>query len=96
MDTVLFGCFGGLLGNVVRLIQTSAQPPQAHTIDFKDPFYYVQLVLLAFLGGVFVYLYDISGMKLTALLAVNIGASAPIIAQNFLSAVPPVGSRKVD
>lgn len=94
MDT-WWGCFGGLLSNLIRLVQIAAMPPQQRPIIFSDPWYYVQLVILSGLGGIFVYLYEASGVTLTSFLAVNIGASAPIIAQNLLAAAPPL-TRKTD
>lgn len=88
---VWFGVAGGLLGNAVRLIKIANMPPQERQPIFNDPWYYLQLVLLAAFGGFFAYLHQISGTKLNPILAVNIGAAAPILAQQFGSTANPVG-----
>ena len=90
---VLWGVFGGLLGNVLRLLRIANMPPKKRPLVFKDPWWYFQFIVLAILGGFFVYLYLASNLHLNPILAVNIGASAPLIAQNFVASVPPVSSK---
>ena len=94
---VWWGVCGGLLGNVIRLLRIANMPPEKRPLIFEDPWWWFQFVVLALLGGFFVHLYLVSNLHLNAILAVNIGASSPIIAQNFVSNVPPIApKRKAD
>ncbi len=96
MAYVLWGCFGGLLGNLIRLVQVANTPKQQRPPIVSDPWYHLQVVILAIMGGVFVLMYHVSGVQLNAILSVNVGASAPIIAQNFLASVPKLSPGKTD
>jgi hypothetical protein len=87
---VLWGIGGGLLGNLLRLVRVANTPREGRPILFSDPWYWIQFVVLASLGGFFALLYEKSGTHLTPVLAVNVGAAAPVIAQQFLSGASPV------
>jgi hypothetical protein len=84
---VVFGIFGGMLGNLLRLVAIANMKPANRPVVFKDYWWYVQLVILAVLGGFFVYLYKTS-ITMNTVLAVHIGASAPLIAQALASNTP--------
>ncbi len=86
-----WGLFGGVLGNLLRLVKIANMAPQDRPIVFKDPWFYVQFVILAGLGVAFVFLYLVSKVQLNPVLATNVGAAAPLIAQCFLGAAPPLG-----
>ena len=89
-ETLLWGLAGGVIGNLLRLVKIANTPRQERPEIFSDPWYYVQFVILAGLGGFFAALYEQSGTHLTAVLAVNVGAAAPILAQQFLAGAQPV------
>ncbi len=47
-------------------------------------------------GGALVAIYLGSGVTMTPLLAVNIGASAPLILQSLVSQAPPIAPGRVN
>lgn len=87
---MLWGVAGGLLGNLLRLVRIANTPQEDRPALLSDPWYWVQFIILALLGGFFSLLYEKSGTHLTPVLAVNVGAAAPVIAQQFLSGASPV------
>ena len=96
MASFWFAVFGGFAANVIRLFDLVQTPRDERPKTFSDPLYSVQFVLLPFLGGVLAYAYQSGGTALTPILAINIGASAPLIFKTLASAAPPLGTRKVD
>lgn len=84
---VVFGVIGGMLGNLLRLVNIANMKPSDRPLVFKDFWWYVQFIILAAFGGFFVYLYETS-ITMTTVLAVHIGASAPLIAQTLAANVP--------
>lgn len=96
MQIFLLGLFGGFAINALRLVDLSSVPRNERPATFSDPLYVLQFVLLPLLGGILAYVYNSSGTELTPILAVNIGASAPLILKSFASAIPSIGSQKID
>jgi hypothetical protein len=96
MEPFFFGLFGGLAINLLRLADLAHTPPAERPKTFTDPFYVVQFLILPLLGGGLAYTYHASGTVLSPILAVNIGASAPLILKNLASALPPIGPHKVN
>jgi membrane associated rhomboid family serine protease len=96
MEPFWFGMFGGLAVNVLRLAELSNTPRVERPATFSDPLYVVQFLFLPLLGGGLAYTYHASGTILSPILAVNIGASAPLILKNFASIIPPLGPRKIN
>ncbi len=64
--------------------------PHQLPIHLKSWFFWINTVLMALTGGFLAYLYNISGTSLTAVLAVNVGASAPFILGNFTKDQPDI------
>ncbi len=93
--TFLWGLFGGCLGNLLRIVNLASIKPELRPKTFHDPLYYVQFFIVAALGGFFAFLYEVSGTHLTPVLAVNIGAAAPLIAQQFLTKSPVEGHQRL-
>jgi len=96
MTPFWFAVFGGLAVNVLRLAELAHMPPAERPRTFTDPFYVLQFVALPFVGGGLAYTYQASGTILSPILALNVGVSAPLILKNLASALPPLGSRKVN
>ena len=55
----------------------------------KSVLYWLVTLLMALSGGGLVYLYAISGTTLNPLLALNIGASAPLLLGKLVQQAPP-------
>ena len=96
MRIFLFAVFGGLAINVLRLFELVNVPRSRWPDTFRDPLYALQFLALPILGGVLAYAYEASGMTLSPILAINVGASAPAILKSFGSVTPPhIGPRNV-
>ena len=62
----------------------------------KRPFYWLMTGGMILIGGGIVALYLTSNVELTPILAVNVGASAPLIIGSLVKQTPPVGPPKVN
>jgi hypothetical protein len=96
MNAFWFAVFGGFAVNVLRLAELANTPRSERPETFSDPIYLLQFFVLPFLGGGLAHAYQLSGTVLSPILAVNIGASAPLIFKTFGSAIPPIGPSKVN
>jgi hypothetical protein len=84
----LYGIFGGLLAEFLGLYQLRTQAPDSLPAYFRSPFYWLVTLLMILAGGGLVYIYDQSGLALKPLIAVNIGASAPLIIGSLIQTKP--------
>ncbi|MDQ0391422.1 hypothetical protein [Labrys monachus] len=85
MSIFVFACFGGLLAEIVkwyRLRESVNFPDYA-----KGPAYWIITFATILAGGVLAYAYGVQVVT-SKILAINIGASAPLIIQTLFSAVP--------
>ena len=80
---------GGLGINLLRLAELANHPKQDRP-DFKDPYYILQFLLTPALGALLTYVYLASNNQLTPLLALNIGASAPLTFKALIAATPTI------
>jgi hypothetical protein len=96
MAAFWFAVFGGFAVNLFRLAELAQTPQTERPRTFSDPLYVLQFAVLPFLGGGLAYAYQTGGTILSPILAVNVGASAPLIFKNLASALPPLGNRKVN
>ena len=92
----LFGFLGGLLIQIVELTELANIPPIQRPATFTDPLFVFKFIALPVVGGVVTLLYHLDGTALRPLLAVNIGASAPLIIKSFASAIPSTKPKNVD
>jgi|SRR6266571_2964459 hypothetical protein len=95
MEPFWFGIIGGLAINLLRLADLAHVPHAERPKTFSDPYYVVQFLVLPLLGGVLVFAYHAGGTAISPILALNIGASAPLIFKSFGSAIPPIGPSKI-
>jgi hypothetical protein len=79
---------GGLAINLVRLFELQHLPRSERPDTFKDPLYLAQFFCLPLIGGFMAFAYNESGTKLTPILSINIGVTAPLILKTFALAVP--------
>lgn len=83
----LAGFFGGLAAEAVGWIELRTCKPEKFPHYFKRWYYWFLTFILSSMGGGLVVLYGI--VNVNAILAVNIGASAPLILKGFARTVPP-------
>lgn len=82
IEGFLFGILGGALVELVGLFKLRREMPPQY---LKSKFYWVVTSLMSLADGILVVIYLRSGMTLNPLLAVNIGASTPLILGSFVS-----------
>jgi mannitol-specific phosphotransferase system IIBC component len=91
-DGFWLGVLGGLLAELFSLSKLRYRPKNELPPWITSVWYWVITALLTVSGGVLVGIYLGSGVAMTPLLAVNIGASAPLILQSLVaqtSAIEP-------
>lgn len=91
-----FGCgvFGGALAELLGWFRLRQQAPP----DFvKSPFYWLVTALMVLAGGGLVVIYVTSGFEIKPVLAVNIGASAPLLIASLAARLPSsIDPAKID
>lgn len=95
-DGFWLGVVGGLLAEIVSLFKLRYLPRDALPIWLSSLWYWTVTVAMIVSGGILVAVYLGSGVTMTPLLAVNIGASAPLILQSLVSQAPPVSPGRVN
>lgn len=79
--------FGGLAVHLLALIELQSVAKERRP-DFKDWLYWLPFVISPFLGAVVAFAYEQSGTTLSPILAINVGASAPLLLRSLASASP--------
>lgn len=99
-ETIGWGVFGGIVAELVELFE--ARQRLAHEIPYwlKSRIYWAITAAMILVGALLAVAYARSGASLTALLAINIGASAPLALRRLTGAVPkpavPIDPSRVD
>lgn len=91
--SILLAAFGGIAVNVLNLMELQ-RVERDQRPDFKDLLYWLPFVVWPILGGVLAYAYE-TETDHNAILAINIGVSAPLIIPAF-SAANPFGKSSID
>ena len=79
---------GGVAINLLNLMELQHVPTDRRP-DFKDWLYWLPFAVWPFLAAFVAYVYQHSGSDLTPIMAVHLGASAPLILKGMAGAVPP-------
>jgi len=83
-----WGILGGLFAEVLGLYKLRHQTPEKLPLWLRSRFYWAVTCIMIFVGGLVVVIYMRSGFTVPAILAVNIGASAPLILGSVLGQAP--------
>ena len=78
----LFAAFGGLCVNLFGLLELRLVP-KARRPDFTDPLYWAPFVVWPAVAAGLALAYVWSGISLTPILSINVGASAPLILRSM-------------
>ncbi len=89
----LYGIVGGVFAELLALFKLREQVDLPSWL--RSPFYWIVTVLMICAGGLLAMVYVDSGITLNALLAVNVGASAPLIIGSFVAQTPSVLPGKI-
>jgi hypothetical protein len=74
-----YGICGGVAAELVGLYKLRTQAPSAFPLYLRTKFYWLVTVGMILAGGGLVWIYHQSGLDMKPIIAVNIGASAPLI-----------------
>lgn len=88
-----YGLLGGALAEVGVLFKLRQVAPKQRPEWIKSWFYWLITILMCLAGGVLVVAYLKSGVTIIPILAINIGASAPLILGSLGRQVPRLGTR---
>jgi len=93
IEGFLFGVLGGVLVEALGLYNLRKDYPDVCPKWLKSKFYWSITVIMVLIGGGLVDIYLLSNMTLNPWLAVNVGASAPLILGTVTSQAPDVSPR---
>jgi len=96
IEGFVYGVFGGSLAELLGLFRLRHEAPGAFPVWLQSVFYWIITGLMVLAGGGLVVIYLKSKFTLNALLAVNIGASAPLIIGALVSQVPHASIGRID
>lgn len=94
LDGFTYGLFGGLLAEVLGLFKLRRESSEHAWL--RSPFYWAVTALMVLAGGGLVVVYLKSSFDLNPWLALNVGASAPLILGALTSQAPDISVGKVD
>jgi hypothetical protein len=83
VKTILCGLAGGFLVELNVWWKLRYTPPEKLPQFYKYPHYWVTTIAMIAAGGGLALVYVLSGISVSPLLAVNVGASAPLIIGNL-------------
>jgi hypothetical protein len=87
---------GGIFGELVNLFKLRQQPVNMLPVWIRSPWYWTLTALMILSGGGLVAIYLKSNIPVAPILAVNIGASAPLILGTLVAQVPALPPGKID
>ena len=100
LETFLWGLFGGAGAEVSVVFTHRHRAAKDFPYWLKSWPYYVTAIVMVFFGAGIAVAYASSGTTLNALLAIQIGASAPLIFRKISEAIPeaskPPDPAKID
>jgi len=88
VETFVWGLFGGIGAEVSVVFALRHRGAKEYPYWLKSFTYYVVATVMAIVGGVIAVAYAQSGTTLNAILAIQIGASAPLIFRKLSETVP--------
>lgn len=88
-ETMLWGAFGGLAAEAINWYSLRHLPRADYPYWVKSPLYYLIAVAMIAVAAIVTLAYARSGTTLNPLLAIQVGASAPLIIRGGKAAVTP-------
>ena len=89
-DGFWLGVLGGIFGELVNLFKLRQQPVNMLPVWIRSTWYWTLTILMILSGGGLVAIYLKSNIQVAPILAVNIGASAPLILGTLIAQVPAI------
>ena len=88
LETFLWGLFGGVGAEVSVVFAIRHRAANDFPYWLKSWVYYISSLAMVFFGGGIAVAYASSGTTLNAILAIQIGASAPLIFRKLSETIP--------
>ena len=88
MELFWWGLFGGVGAELAVVFSLRHSARNEYPYWLKSPFYYIIATIMAMVGGIVVLAHARSGINLTAILAIQIGASTPLILRKLRDSIP--------
>jgi len=90
--TFLWALGGGLAAEALRWWRLVQNHRSGKTLNLpayvRSPFYWALTAVIVLAGGMLAVAYAASGQQLSPILAINIGASAPLVIQGLAASAP--------
>ncbi len=100
VETIGWALFGGFVAEFIGLFELRHKLTAELPYWLRSKFYWASVIGMVCVGGVLALAYLRSGIPLNALLAINIGASAPLALRQAISSaprqMPPPDPAKID
>tara|TARA_R110002072_G_scaffold45711_1_gene127240 strand:+ start:1024 stop:1308 length:285 start_codon:yes stop_codon:yes gene_type:complete len=94
---VLIGFAGGALAELAQWFRIRKELAKTGVPDYSRSYlYWILTFAMIAVGGLLVWIYESTGTDLNLFLALNIGASAPLIIEGLVGQAPPVDPGSVD
>ena len=92
----LWGLFGGIVAELLGWFKLRHLSPEEMPHSFTNRYYWGCTISMVLVGGIVVVAYMRSGVQPNAIMAVNIGASAPLILGSLINQTPPLPPGNID
>jgi uncharacterized membrane protein len=87
-EAFFYGIAGGLVPELIALYRMREDFHSNKPGWVNSFFYWIITAVMVLVGGLLALLYKNSGIELTPVLALHLGASAPILLNSLLAAAP--------
>jgi len=88
MEIFVWGAFGGFCAEAIGIIELRRAAARELPDFLRSWFYWACVAILVGMGGGLAAAYDSSGESISTILAVNIGASAPLLVKGLMGQAP--------
>jgi predicted cobalt transporter CbtA len=92
----LWGVAGGIFAELLGWFKLRHQAADDLPIQMKTRYYWIVTAVMILAGGILVIAYLRSDVKVNAIMALNVGASAPLILGALVSQSPPISPGRID
>lgn len=89
MEAIILAALGSTCIQLLNLLELS-KVPKSRRPDFKDIAYWLPYIINPLFGALIGYAYFDGQVHVNKLLAIHIGASAPLIIRSMSSVIPSV------
>lgn len=87
MEPIILSALGAFCLQALQLTEVY-NLPKSKRPDFKDVFYWLPYFINPFIGGVLGYIYFFGKQDFSKVLALHVGASAPLILRTLANQIP--------